>query len=130
MGKASVIQPLIVAVQHHKNEEQIPSEYRTLWDNLKENPGLVVVENAGHWNMNSKRLELQAAQGDILISFGGDEGVLHLANLYHEAGKPVIPLNFPLTAENKGSLKLWERALLSSETDRFFRVQDGFRPMG
>lgn len=114
--------PLVIAVQHHKNEEQIPVQYREMWETLKQNHGLLVIENAGHWNMNSKRLELQASHGDVLITFGGDEGVLHLANLYHESGKPVIPLNLRLTAENRGSLKLWERALSSSETERFFHT--------
>jgi hypothetical protein len=117
--------PLVVAVQHHKNEEQIPLQFRELWEKLKQNSGLVVVENAGHWNMNSKRLELQATHGDVLIALGGDEGVLHLANLYHESGKPVIPLNLPITPENRGSLKLWERALSSSETERFFQTRGG-----
>jgi hypothetical protein len=114
--------PLIIGIQHHKNEEQIPPQYRKMWDTLKQNHGLLVVENAGYWNMNSKRLDLQARHGDVLITLGGDEGVLHLANLYHESGKPVIPLNLALTASNKGSLKLWERALSGSETERFFRT--------
>jgi TIR- and PNP-associating SLOG family len=114
---------LIIAVQHHKNEEQVPQQFREMWETLKQNPGLLIIENAGHWDMNSKRLELQAAHGDVLITYGGGEGVLHLANLYHEAGKPVIPLNLPLTPENKGSLKLWERALSSEETGRFFQAQ-------
>jgi hypothetical protein len=114
--------PLIVGVQHHKNEEQIPQLHRDMWDTMKQNHGLLIVENAGHWNMNSKRLELQASHGDVLITLGGDEGVLHLANLYHESGKPVVPLNLPLTPENRGSLKLWERALSSSETERFFQT--------
>lgn len=122
---ASNASPLIVGVQHHKNEEQIPPQFRNMWETLKQNTGLLAIENAGHWNMNSKRLELQALHGDILITFGGDEGVLHLANLYHEAGKPVVPLNLPLTPENRGSLKLWERALSSVETERFFRVVEG-----
>ena len=63
--------PLVVGVQHHKNEEQIPSQYREMWETLKQNPGLLVVENAGHWNMNSKRLELQASHGDVLDNARG-----------------------------------------------------------
>jgi hypothetical protein len=37
-------------------------------------------------------MEAQACYGDILIALGGGEGegVLFLANLYHDAGKPVI----------------------------------------
>lgn len=89
--------PMIIGVQHHKNEEQIPHQDRDMWEVVKQNQDLLVIENAGHWSMASKRLELQASHGDVLITLGGDEGVLHLANLYHEAGKPVIPLNLPLT---------------------------------
>lgn len=117
--------PLIVAVQHYKNEAQIPDEYRSLWDGLKETDGLLAIENAGRWNMNSKRLDIQAAHGDVLITVGGDEGVLYLANLYHDAGKPVIPLNLPVIAEHGGALRLWDQALSSSETHRFFRTADG-----
>ena len=117
--------PLLVAVQHHKNENQIPDEYQVCWDQLKETEGLLVIENAGRWNMKSKRMDLEAAHGDILITLGGDEGVLYLANLYHDAGKPVIPLNLPITKDGRGSLRLWETALSSTETQRFFRTADG-----
>jgi hypothetical protein len=72
--------------------------------------------------MNSKRMEAQAKEGDILITLGGSEGVLFLANLYHEAGKPVIPLNFELTGDNEGSLRLFNMALASPQSSRFFRV--------
>ena len=84
--------PLVIAVQHHKNEEQVPDQYKALWDNLR-STDRVKIENASHWNMASKRMEAQAKWGDILIAIGGSEGVLFLANLYHDAGKPVIPLN-------------------------------------
>lgn len=117
--------PLVYAVQHYKNEAQIPVERLDLWNGLKEMDGLVMIENAGRWNMASKRMDIQASLGDVLITLGGDEGVHYLANLYHDAGKPVIPLNFPLTGENQGSLRLWDRALTGSETDRFFRTSDG-----
>jgi hypothetical protein len=113
---------LIVAVQHYKNEDQIPEEHRLMWEALKANSGLVSAENIGYWNMNSKRLETQAAHGDVLICIGGDEGVQYLANLYHEAGKHVIPLNIPIGNPNKGAAKLWELALNSSQTYRFFQL--------
>jgi hypothetical protein len=116
--------PLIVAVQHHKTEAQIPIEHFELWDQLRVSDQ-VYVENANQWNMNSKRLEMQAAHGDILITLGGDEGVLYLANLYHEAGKPVVPLNFPITSERKGSRRLFDLALTSQYSERFLRTEDG-----
>ena len=87
--------PLVVAVQHHKTEEQIPEAFEALWDDLRTSD-LVQIENVSHWNMNSKRMEAQARYGDILVALGGSEGVMFLANLYHDAGKPVVPLNLPI----------------------------------
>ena len=116
--------PLIVAVQHYKTEAQVPEEYADLWDRLRASD-LVYVENANQWNMNSKRLELQALHGDILVTIGGGEGVLFLANLYHDAGKPVVPLNFPIVDSDSGSRRLFSLALGRQYSERFFRTEDG-----
>jgi hypothetical protein len=113
--------PLAVAVLHHKTERQIPTEFSALWEEMRDSDA-ISIENVSHWNMNSKRMEAQAREGDILVTLGGAEGVLFLANLYHEAGKPVIPLNFALTGENEGSLRLFNLALASAQSSRFFRV--------
>lgn len=114
--------PLAIAVQHHKNEEQIPEEYQALWDEIR-NSDIVKIENAAHWNMNSKRMEAQARWGDILITLGGSEGVLYLANLYHDAGKHVVPLNHPLNLGTTGSQHLFNFGLTSAKaTRRLFQV--------
>jgi hypothetical protein len=115
--------PFVVAVQHHKTEEQIPEKCIDLWDELRASQ-LVKIESAAHWNMNSKRMEAQAHYGDILIVLGGDEGVLYLANLYHDAGKPIVPLNLPLCAETKGARRLYNFGLASSHTRRLFQIAD------
>lgn len=120
---ANVPGSLVVAVQHHKNEDQIPSEYVDLWDELRASP-LVKIENAAHWNMNSKRMEAQARFGDILVALGGTEGVLYLANLYHDAGKPIVPLNLPLCPETTGARRLYNFGLTSSQTRRLFLIAD------
>jgi hypothetical protein len=116
--------PLIVAVQHYKTEAQIPAQYAGLWDDLR-GSDLVYVENANQWDMNAKRMEMQALHGDVLITLGGGEGVLFLANLYHDAGKPVVPLDFPIVAVDKGSRKLFNLALTRQYSERFFRTEDG-----
>jgi hypothetical protein len=121
--------PLIVAVQHYKTEDQIPAQYAGLWDNLRSSDH-VYVENANQWNMNSKRMELQALHGDILVTLGGSEGVVYLANLYHEAGKPVVPLNFPITDPDKGSRRLFNLALTRQYSERFFRTEAGLASHG
>ncbi len=115
--------PFVVAVQHHKTEDQIPEENLDLWDELRASQ-LVKIENAAYWNMNSKRMEAQARFGDVLIVLGGDEGVLYLANLYHEAGKPIVPLNLPLCAETKGARRLYSFGLASAQTRRLFQIAD------
>lgn len=116
--------PFAVAVQHHKTEEQIPNEYLDIWDALRASQ-LIKIESAAHWNMNSKRMEAQANFGDVLIALGGDEGVLYLANLYHDAGKPIVPLNLSLCGETKGARRLYAFGLASSQTRRLFQIADG-----
>lgn len=116
--------PFAVAVLHHKTEDQIPADHIDLWDELRDS-SLIRIENAALWNMNSKRMEAQARYGDILITLGGTEGVLHLGNLYHDAGKPVVPLNLPLSPQTTGSRKLYEFGTTSSNSARLFRIADG-----
>lgn len=120
---ANVPAPLAVAVQHHKTEDQIPDDYVELWDELRAS-SLIKIESAAHWNMNSKRMEAQARFGDILIAVGGTEGVLYLANLYHDAGKPIIPLNLALCPETTGARRLYNFGLTSSQTRRLFQIAD------
>ncbi|MAD35261.1 MAG: hypothetical protein CMO30_08945 [Tistrella sp.] len=115
--------PFIVAVQHHKTEDQVPDEYLDLWDELRTSQ-LIKIESAAHWNMNSKRMEAQARFGDVLIAVGGDEGVLYLANLYHDAGKPIVPLNLPICAETRGARQLYASCLASAQTRRLFQIAD------
>ena len=113
--------PFAIAVQHHKTEHQIPERFTEMWDTLRSSDA-VQIENVSHWNMSSKRMEAQARWGDVLITLGGSDGVLFLANLYHDAGKPVVPLNFALCAPTEGSLKLFDLGLSGSEASRLFRA--------
>ena len=117
---ADAVDPLAIAVQHNKSEGQIPNELAALWDKLRASD-LVQIENAAHWNMASKRMEVQAQWGDILITLGGSEGVLFLANLYHDAGKPVVPLPDELCKEHSGSRRLFELGLTSAAAPRLFK---------
>lgn len=118
---------LAVAVQHHKTEKQIPENRRAMWNQLRGSEQ-VRVDNASFWNMASKRMEAQAHWGDILISIGGDEGVLFLTNLYHDAGKPVIPINLPVTAEATGSRKVFNYGLARSNSQRLLRTTGATDP--
>ena len=114
--------PLAIAVQHHKSEDQIPPQMLDLWDGLRATD-LVGIENASHWNMNSKRMELQAKWGDILIAIGGGEGVTFLANLYHAAGKHIVPLDAALTPPGQGARKLFDIGLAADNTAKLFTTK-------
>lgn len=114
--------PLVIAVKHHKNEAQIPAEYRSVWNAMRASPQVEIV-SAAHWNMASKRMEVQAQHGDILVAIGGGEGVLFLANLYHAAGKPVIPLNFCLGPTTTGASHLFDFGISGSNARRLFQTE-------
>jgi hypothetical protein len=118
---ADAINPLAIAVLHNKSEDQVPAEFDALWEALR-GSDLVQLESAASWNMASKRMEIQARWGDILITLGGSEGVLYLANLYHDAGKPVIPLNLPVCSEYEGSRKLFNFGLSSQNAPKLFQA--------
>ena len=115
--------PLVVAIQHHKNEDQIPPEFQALWDELRFSD-CVQIESAAFWNMASKRMEAQARWGDVLVTLGGGEGVLFLANIYHDAGKPVVPLNLPLCDRDTGAQRLFNFSLAGGNATRLFRTED------
>ena len=121
---ANALTPLAIAVQHHKTERQIPTEFEELWDDLRSSDH-VQIENVSHWNMNSRRMEAQAKWGDVLIGIGGADGVLYLANLYHDAGKPVVPLNAAVSPVDTGARRLFsEIGLSSTHARRLFRATD------
>ena len=110
--------PLAIAIQHDKNKDQIPEKFQNLWDGLAERD-CIEIKNVAEWNMASKRMEEQSRWGDILIAIGGDEGVLYLANRYHEAGKPIIPLNLPLCEKSKGARKIFSHGLSNGSKQLF-----------
>jgi hypothetical protein len=113
---------LIVAVNHNKSRDSIPERFAETYDEWRAK-GYIKGESAHHWNMNSKRMDVQALHGDILITIGGDEGVLYLANLYHETGRPVIPLDFAICPPDKGSRKLFALGKTREHAGRFFQLQ-------
>ncbi|MBL8275309.1 MAG: hypothetical protein JNL93_01290 [Pelomonas sp.] len=119
--------PLVIAVKHHKNEAQIPEALRAVWDAMRTSP-LVEIRSAAHWNMASKRMEMQAQHGDVLVAIGGGEGVCFLANLYHQAGKPVVPMNFHLGPASTGASRLFDFGMSGSNAQRLFQTEGGTTP--
>ena len=116
--------PVAIAVKHHKNQEQIPPEFQDLWDEFSISDS-VRTESAAHWNMNSKRMEAQARHGDVLVTVGGGEGILFLANEYHDQGKPVVPVDFRISVPGSGTHRLVEYSQTGNNAARFFKTTDG-----
>lgn len=113
--------PFAVAVRHHKNEGQVPPEMAALWQRMRDSEH-VEIRDVGHWNMQAKRMDAQAERGDILIAIGGGDGVLYLANRYHDAGKPVVPLNAPVTPKGSGARRLFDDiGMAQFHANRLFR---------
>jgi hypothetical protein len=71
--------------------------------------------------------ERQVLRGDVLLVLGGGAGVEHLAELYRDEGKPVVPIYAELGAFNNdgngGSMFLHGRAL--ADADGYVRLRDG-----
>lgn len=118
---------LAIAVKHHKNESQIPEASRPVWDAMRRSSH-VEIRSAAHWNMASKRMEVQAQHGDIMVAVGGSEGVCFLANLYHQAGKPVVPLSFNLGPATTGALRLFEFGISGNNAQRLFQTEGSATP--
>ena len=115
--------PFAVAVRHHKNESQVQGALATLWHRLRDSEHVETI-NVGHWNMQSKRMDAQAERGDVLITVGGGDGVLYLANKYHDAGKPVVPLNAAVTPKGSGARKLFDDiGMARFHASRLFRTR-------
>lgn len=120
---------LVATVASSKTESQIPDDRRDLWEKLK-GEGAVFIEflDAG-WSSGAVRRQRQARLGDVLIILSGGEGVEQLAELYVQAGKPVIPLDLDLGASTEdgsgGAARLHKKAL--SAPAEFVRLVDASR---
>ena len=125
MRPAGVPGKFVIGVQHYKNPQQIPECKKELWENILKLKKLFCVYDVGSWNMNTKRMEKQAQLGDALITLGGEDGVLFLANLYLNRGKPVIPIDYPICGENVGTNRIVQHGLAQEIIHPLFKVKSG-----
>ena len=116
---------LVVASQ--RALDRVPASRRTTWDNCRRRPDLEPLLSPPGWRMGGVIRQKQALNGDVLVAIGGGAGVEHLAELYLDEGKSVIPIQCDLGAivgdGNGGSSYLHGLAL--SETSSFFELRDG-----
>ncbi len=116
-----------VAAATQRGLQKIPTERDPLWQRCRTRSDLELDVAPAGWRIASIIRRRQALRGDILLVLGGGAGAEHLAELYREGGKPVVPIWSELGALNHdgsgGSRFLHERAL--ADPDAFFRLRDG-----
>ena len=103
--------PTVVIVSSEKAESEIPEERRALWDELLAS-GRVHIESI---QVGSRAATLirqrQAHFASVLFALGGGAGVEHLAEIFLDRRRSVIPLDLPLGASrNDGTGGAWRLA--------------------
>lgn len=116
-----------VAVASQRGLEKVPDNRATIWDRCRKRSDFQLDVAPPGWRMAGLIRERQVLRGDILVVLGGGGGAEHLAELYRDEGKPVIPIYAEIGALNNdgngGSRFLHERAL--ADPDAFCRLRDG-----
>lgn len=117
---------LITIVATDKTDQHVPEARRSLWQALLDAGAVDLRFAEPGWTAGANRRARQARFGDALVVLSGGEGVEHLARLYAQAGKPVIPLDLDLGSSNAdgsgGAARLAGRA--RNEPTRFVRLTD------
>jgi hypothetical protein len=119
-------QERFVAVASQRGLERIPDDRAMVWERCCKRSDFQLDVAPPGWRMAGIIRERQVHRGDILLVLGGGAGAEHLAELYRDEGKPVIPIDAELGALNNdgngGSRFLHRRALADPEA--FFRLRD------
>lgn len=116
-----------VVVASQRGLEKIPPERAGVWERCLARSDFSLEAAPPGWRMAGIIRQRQVLRGDVLLALGGGAGVEHLAELYREEGKPVVPVHAELGALNDdgngGSRFLHGRALADIGT--FIRLRDG-----
>lgn len=128
-GAAQAVGPqgrLIMIMATEKTDQQIPDERRPLWDDLMAAGAVRLEYPEPGWTSGAIRRIRQSQMGDLLIALSGGEGVEHLARLYMQAGKPVIPLDLAIGGSTEPGTGAAARlaAIARAHPERFVRVAD------
>ena len=114
----------MIAGASQRGREQVPGSRRPVLDALLEAGALDLRVLPEGWRSGALIRIEQASAGDVLLSLGGGAGVEHLANLYAQSGRSIIPLDFDIGASRGddivGGAGLAARALRSP--DNFLRL--------
>lgn len=110
---------LIATIATTKTVGQIPEDRRGVWGHLQAAGAIEMQFVEPGWTSGAIRRARQARFGDMLVGLSGGEGVEHLAQLYAEAGKPVLMFDLELGSisgdGSGGAARLAQRALAHPE---------------
>lgn len=116
-----------VVVASQRALDKIPSERASDWEGCLARSDFSLEVAPPGWRMAGIIRERQVLRGDVLLALGGGAGVEHLAELYRDEGKSVVPAYAELGSLNNdgngGSRFLHGRAL--ADIDTFVRLRDG-----
>src|SRR5437867_896833 len=89
-----------IAVASQRGLERIPDNRAALWRRCCERADFHLDVSPPGWRMAGIIRERQVQRGDILVVVGGGAGAEHLAELYRDEGKPVLPIHANIGALN------------------------------
>lgn len=116
-----------VVVASQRGLDKVPEWRSDVWDKCRSRTDFDLEPTPAGWRMAGIIREQQVLRGDILVALGGGAGVEHLAELYRDEGKPVIPIHAELGAisrdGNGGSRYLHEGAL--GDVGSFLELREG-----
>src|SRR6266568_3841309 len=100
-GAAAGLQrPVVATVASSKTEDQIPVSRMAMWRDLRRAGAVRLEHLSTGWTSGAERRSRQAQWGDVLIALSGGQGVEQLAEVYAQAGKPIISFDLQLGASS------------------------------
>ena len=115
------------AIGSQRALERIPASRTSTWSKCRSRLDFELELSPPGWRMGGVIRESQVLRGDVLVAIGGGGGVEHLAELYLDEGKSVIPVRSDLGAfasdGNGGATYLHSQAL--RDVAAFFELLEG-----
>ena len=108
--------------------DRVPPRRKDVWAQCSSRSDVEVVASPPGWRMGGIIRQNQARRADILVAVGGGAGVEHLAQIYLEEGKRVIPINCAirgLSGDGVGGSQHMHEIALGNEGVEFFQLRDG-----
>jgi hypothetical protein len=120
--------PLLQLRGSQRGAQQIPAERRPLFDELLKLEAVEVKLLPDTWRSGALIRQAQAQIGDVLLTASGGAGAEHLADLYAQRGRPIVPWSIDLGSSGDdgavgGGVGLARKALV--DCAGFFRLASG-----